>query len=66
MNKAERDKGGFLFSTQAESILDEIDFTPEGADTFFRKLSKKGSADISRYKAHFFLRGDKVCVSKSD
>ena len=64
MNKAERDESGFLFSTQAESILDKIDFTPEGAATFFRRLSKKGNADISRFKAHFFIRGGKVCVRK--
>ena len=64
MNKSERDESGFVFSTQAAAILDEIYFTPEGADKFLRELSGKRSVEISRVRAHFFLRGNKVCVSQ--
>lgn len=64
MNREERDKGGFQFSTQAEAILEDLEFTPEGADRFFKELARKKSVEISRVKAHFFLRGNKICVSK--
>ena len=64
MNKEERDKVGFQFSTQAAAILEDLEFTPEGLDRFFKELTKKKSVELSRVKAHFFLRGNKICISK--
>jgi len=64
MTKADRDGSGYLFSTQAEAILDKIEFTPEGVDRFFRELSKKSDVKLTRFGVRFFLRGNKVCVSR--
>ena len=64
MTKADRDRSGYLSSTQAEAMLDEIEFTPEGVDRFFRELSNKSDVKLMRFRALFFLRGSKVCVSR--
>ncbi len=64
MNHSEREKSGFDFSAQAEAVLDDIEFTPEGVERFFTDLSKKGDVELPRFKARFFIRANKVCVSK--
>ena len=66
MDKPDRDKSGYQFSIQAATMLDEIDFTSEGVERFFRELLKKQSVQLPRFKVRFFLRGNKVCVSKLD
>ena len=66
MNEADRDRSGYEFSAQAASILNDIEFTPEGMDRFFWELKKKPIVELSRYGASFFLRGNKVCVSKQE
>ena len=65
MNNSDRDRSGFEFSAQAATALEEIYFTPDGANRFFRELSKKRNVELSRFKVCFFLRGNKVCVSQS-
>ena len=64
MNKADMDRSGYEFSAQAADILDEIEFTPDGVDRFFRALSRKSGVVLSRFRVRFFIRGGKVCVSK--
>ena len=64
MNKSDRDVSGYEFSTQAADMLDEIEFTPDGVDRFFSNLSRKSSVELSRFRVRFFIRGNKVCVSK--
>ena len=66
MDKASRDASGYQFSTQAAETLDKIEFTPEGVERFFIELSKKPKVELSRYRACFFLRGGKVCISKME
>lgn len=65
MNKSERDKSGLEFSAQAATALEDINFTADGAGRFFRQISKKRSVELSRFRMHFFLRGNKVCVSQN-
>jgi hypothetical protein len=64
MNKSDRDVSGYEFSTQAADMLDEIEFTSDGVDRFFSNLSRKSSVELSRFRVRFFIRGNKVCVSK--
>ena len=66
MNKSDRDRSGYEFSAQAADMLDEIEFTPDGVDRFFRALSRKSSVNLSRFRVRFFIRGGKVCVSKME
>ena len=66
MNKSNRDGSGYEFSAQAADMLDGIDFTPEGVDRFFRNLSRKSYVELPRFRVRFFIRGNKVCVSKMD
>ena len=66
MDKSDRNESGYQFSTQAAAILDKIEFTPDGVDRFFRELSKKPRVELSRYRVCFFVRGNKVCVSKME
>ena len=64
MNKSDRDGNGYEFSAQAADMLDDIEFTPDGIDRFFRNLSRKPYVKLPRFRVRFFIRGDKVCVSK--
>ena len=64
MNHSEREESGLQFSAQAATLLDEIYFTPDGVDRFFKDLSRKGSVELPRFRARFFIRADKVCVSR--
>jgi hypothetical protein len=64
MNHSEREKSGFEFSSQAEAILDDIEFTEEGVNRFFTDLSKKGNVELPRFRTRFFIRASKICVSK--
>jgi len=55
MDKSDRDRSGYQFSTQAANMLDGIEFTPEGAERFFRALSRKSGVELPRFRARFFI-----------